>query len=195
MDNSITQTSTQKVRTYKATNKRALRETKQTSTGSGIVLLADRSGSMAGDKMHYLRKALTDVWRPGLQAIAFDSDLWEIEHQDIPTLDATGTTQMWEALKEAWSRNPRHIVLMTDGEPDDRKQDILADVMVHREIKIDTVGIGNQGGHGYDPDFLKEIARITGGKYHSVHEPIMLPTVLRGLLEEGSGQREGVISL
>lgn len=192
----ITKTQDQNVRKYSGSNKMPLSKLRSAhfkrpaSSGRGIILLADISGSMRGEKMDHLKKALNQVWqgREGLKCICFESELWEIDKPDIATLSARGTTQMWAALKEAWTRKPEHVILMTDGIPDEPTLNILADVRAHKHVRIDTVGIDSQGLQDFDPDFLKQIADITGGKYNDVSQPIMLPNVLKGLLIRGTIQ-------
>ena len=165
----------------------------------GTVLLADKSGSMSGDKMNGLKDALTTVWRPGIEGIAFDHNLYELTEEDIRFLHASGTTEMLGALKEAWSRSPKHIILMTDGIPDGGTREILREVRHHTDVPIDTVGIGDLTGNWYDADFLREVARLTGGRFTDVGEPMRLTQTLQHLLTyttDGLQEpQEGVISL
>lgn len=153
-------------------------------TTSEVLLLVDISGSMSGEKLDNLKKALMTVWNPGVKAIGFESSLWEIERSDIQNLTAHSSTYMLAALQEAWSQNPTHIVLLTDGEPTDgTKQEILAQVGEHPKPPIDTIGIGHRNGRDYSPDFLKEISRLTGGRFMDVGEPIQLTQTLKYLLD------------
>lgn len=192
----------QNVRKYSGTNKVSLSTLKTPTSaqpGRGIMILADISGSMGGEKMDSLKKSLTQVWRPGLSCIAFESELWELDSQDdIHTLSNTGSTHMATALEETWSRNVKHILLLTDGQPTDADEsEILELAKSHAGVPIDTVGIGTRDGYGYNPNFLRELSRITGGKYNACNEPMSLPNVVEDLLflAEKAGQEGGAIQL
>jgi len=165
----------------------------------GTILLADISGSMSGEKMQGLKDALSTVWKPGIQGIAFNHELYELMEQDIQFLDASGTTEMLDALQEAWSRNPSHMILLTDGQPNNGTKEVLQEVSHHTDTPIDTVGIGKHGGYGYDADFLREIARLTGGRFTDVGEPMKLTETLQFLLDYTpdsiQAPQEGVIQL
>ena len=99
---------------------------------------------------------------------------WQI----LPTSDPTaltlaqpqtgGGTAMGQGLEVAWSwvrtnAKQARFIMLTDGEPTDMsKPYILENAERHNTIPIDTVGIGT-GTFGYDPVFLREMSRITGG--------------------------------
>lgn len=178
-----------------------LRNIKSNGHTSGTtLLLVDISGSMSGNKMDALKDALTTVWSPGVKAIGFESNLWEIEQKDIQKLDARSSTYMSTALHEGWSQEPAHIVLLTDGDPTDAtREEILADVRLHPKPPIDTIGISEHNMQGYSKEFLQEISRLTGGRFMGVGDPIQLTQTLKHLLdykptslEEG---KKGVIEL
>ena len=67
------------------------------------------------------------------------------------------------------------------------------------DIPIDTIGIGNLNGHNYDPEFLRELSRITGGRFTGVDEPLKLTSVIKHLLtytpDAITQPQEGVIAL
>jgi len=161
-----------------------LRSTREVTTNGSTLLLVDLSGSMGGDKLTNLKKALETVWNPGIKAIGFESVLWEIERGDIQKLSNMGSTHMLSALYEGWSSNPDHIVLITDGQPTDSStSELLQEVRLHLTPPIDTIGIGDKHGRNYNPDFLKEISRLTGGRFIDVDEPIQLTQKLKFLLD------------
>lgn len=164
------------------------------------IILADISGSMSGNKMFGLKKALTDIWTVGIQCIGFESNLWEITEQDIGGLKPTGCTNMLDALIEAWARKPGHIVLLTDGQPHQTEDEIIDYVRQNKDIPIDTIGLGDKGSRNYNPDFLREIAELTGGRFFDVGEAIKLSNVMQYLLDYkpgklASGKSGGVINL
>uniref|UniRef100_A0A6M3KB36 Putative von Willebrand factor A domain-containing protein n=1 Tax=viral metagenome TaxID=1070528 RepID=A0A6M3KB36_9ZZZZ len=152
----------------------------------GTILLADISGSMKGEKLVGLQKCLSDVWAPGLQAIVFNHALWELEKSDINHLEASGSTNMLGALQEAWSRSPKHLILITDGYPNQLQREILAHAQAHNHVPIDTIGISDSKGRSFDPQFLQDLARITGGKYNDITKPLELSLVVQHLITEKS---------
>uniref|UniRef100_A0A6H1ZLE3 Putative von Willebrand factor A domain-containing protein n=1 Tax=viral metagenome TaxID=1070528 RepID=A0A6H1ZLE3_9ZZZZ len=162
-------------------------------------ILADISGSMNGRKMLELKRCLSTVWSVGIYAIAFSSNIYEMEQSDIAQLKSEGSTNMQGALEVVWKSSASHIILLTDGQPDQSKADILLDVTAHKEIPIDTVGIGDKGRLDYDPIFLAEMSLITGGRFTDCGDPIKLTMVVQNLLEYKptgiSAPVEGVIEL
>ena len=149
------------------------------STLSRTIILADISGSMSGEKIHELKRALSTIWRPGLEGIAFESELWAFEQADIQLLQPRGSTNMSQALQEAWNMQPERIILLTDGMPDEGNQAIIGLVQAHPSPPIDTVAIG------YDcaNSLLQEISRLTGGQFNAVGDPLKLTDTLVKLLE------------
>ena len=167
----------------KGAKKLTLRDTLQDKlpVRNSSYILADISGSIGGDKMAALRKALHDVWRVGIHGIAFESDVYDFEEKDIDSLQACGSTNMLDALLAAWDDKASHIILLTDGHPDQSQEEILDHVRSHQTTPIDTIGIGD-GRYSYDADFLRQISEITGGRFNSVNEPLMLSEVMTDLL-------------
>lgn len=151
--------------------------------GVKTYMLCDISGSMAGTKIAELRRMLKTLWRPGLTVLAFNSSLYLLEESDVLGLSATGGTSMHAALQESWAQNAAHVILMSDGEPTDAgNETILIDAAQHKDTPVDTIGIGNKGGGGYDPEFLRELARLTGGRFTDCGEPIQLTNIVEQLL-------------
>ena len=170
----------------KSKPKLTLQSLRPKSVLTKTVILADISGSMSGHKMNCLKDALHKVWSPHIEGIAFESNLWSFGKQDINQLQAQGTTHMKEALIEAWSTNPGHIVLLTDGYANGGSSEVLDEVRHHPTPPIDTVGIG---GHGdYDRQMLEQIALLTNGRFMDVAEPLKLTETLEELLQLESGK-------
>ena len=171
--------------------------TKMTVTQiKNVYILADISGSMSGNKMDELKKALKTIYRPGIKIYAFSTDVYELQESDISQLYAMDRTAMLLALEETWKQLPRHIILATDGQPDERKDDILRRAQVHSDVPIDTIGISEHGRYGYDPEFLSELSRITGGKFTDAGMPVQLTSIIQNLLlEAGETEKGGVIKL
>ena len=154
-------------------------------------ILADISGSMSGDRLHELKKALHKVWRPGIHGIAFGSLVYDFTEADIDSLAVIGTTNMLDALLAGWEDTASHMVLLTDGQPDQSESTILNEVNMHTDIPIDTIGIGLRCNN----DFLQRISEITGGKFNSINEPLMLTEVMEDLLRIAETGTSGCINL
>ncbi|MCP4568717.1 MAG: hypothetical protein GY841_14155 [FCB group bacterium] len=152
-------------------------------------ILADISGSMNGNKLKELKKALHTVWRSGIHGIAFGSQIYDFTQEDIDNLGVQGTTNMLGALEAAWEDSAEHIILLTDGYPDQVDSDILNRVYANKDIPIDTIGIGDS----FNIDLLRKISKITNGKYNSVNEPLLLSEVMTELLQ--ISENAGIIQL
>ena len=176
-----------------------LQRNRHTTAGIPCVV-GDISGSMHGTKIGELRRCYDSIWRANIRCLVFESETYELEAQsDIGTLTARGGTQMLEALEEAWNTpNLTQIVLMSDGQPDRGPEAILEAAKHHLDTPIDTVGIGDQGKLDFNPEFLQELARLTGGRYYDCSEPIHLTATVQALLDsppkgkisEGSGSED-----
>jgi Ca-activated chloride channel family protein len=144
-------------------------ETKQV-VGKDLVLVADTSGSMAGEKMDENKKALsyvvnalnandrfnivefnTDVERFKTQLVAATPENKKAALTFIKDLEAHGGTNLSDALhnaasilKEA-SERPAYIVLMTDGEPtvgETSVSSLLKSIPSQRDIRLFDFGVG-----------------------------------------------------
>jgi len=153
-----------------------------------LVVLLDSSGSMAMvmedmSKMETAWTVLKNELMPNMQGwtygvVMFESDAyWSIlPCQDTTALvsrhapHAAGSTSMGKALQVAWSwvksnAKQARFAMLTDGQPTDMdKGSILQLAKQNNSIPIDTVGIG-AGTYDYDPAFLAELSRITGGMF------------------------------
>ena len=165
----------------------------------------DTSGSMAGYKITEVRRMFKELYHPHIDSITFNNDVYLLDKEDFSKLDAVGGTCMLKTLNELWANSYAHIILGTDGEPTDSgEEQILIVAAQHATIPIDTIGIGNKGGGGYNPDFLRELARITGGRFTDCGEPIQLTSIVENLLlnppsgmqlNDGKTNKGGVIQL
>jgi hypothetical protein len=150
---------------------------------------------MDGTPLDELKKALKTIWKPSIQGIAFNSEVYSFSQQDIDSLPATGGTEMLPALQEAWNLSPSHIILLTDGHPGESSHTILTQVSLHPTPPIDTIGLGS----GYGKDLLQEISRLTKGRFMDVFDPLQLTQTFQFLLEESTStstpQKGGSIQL
>jgi len=180
--------------TLKGAKKLTLRQTMmpQKSGSTQSYILADISGSMSGDRMAALKEALHKVWRPGVHGVAFESEIYDFTERDIDQLSARNSTNMLDALQAAWDDKADHIILLTDGMPDQSETEILQNVRAHSSTPIDTIGIGD----GCNTRLLQEISEITSGRFNSINEPFLLSEVMTELLQiEASTSGSNTIQL
>ena len=170
-----------------------------------LVILLDCSGSMRGymentSKIEVAWNILKDELAPNLAGwnygiLRFSSTVsWEVYPTDSPQglvlADrpmAIGGTCMRQALETVWewvrvhTRQARFI-LLSDGCPtDSNPSDLLDMARRHTSIPIDTVGIGSLVSGEYDENFLKELARLTGGVFVKAHSVKALASAIRRL--------------
>jgi len=98
---------------------------------------------------------------------------------------AHGSTYLMSGLRMAWNwiKNQDkgvRIILISDGEPTDASKEMILELSkINSSIPIDTVGIGdNKMLYGYDPVFLRELSRITGGIFCEAHSIKQLSNVI-----------------
>lgn len=149
-----------------------------------LIILLDTSGSMRDTmgvetKCDVAWRALKEQlmpnmegWGYGIIEFGFYTE-WTVKYTTdvhrIGTVHRTtpiGGTPMFEALRMAWLWAKNNVerarfILLTDGLPTDAyPEEILSKVV--KSIPIDCVGIGSGSG-AYDPEFLKQLAEMTGG--------------------------------
>lgn len=149
-----------------------------------LVVMLDCSYSM-GDKMDDNSKIDTawkvfqdklepnlNGWKYGILCFGNDTN-WFIFPTESPTLtnnigpSLCGATSLGLGLRTAWSYIKENavgsrIILLTDGEPTDMpKSQIVVMAENNCSIPIDTVAIGE--GTNYDPAFLRQLSKVTGG--------------------------------
>lgn len=71
------------------------------------------------------------------------------------------STSYVQALGMAANQNPHRLIFLSDGQPNEREEEVLrvTQTLADLGIKIDCVGIGEAG------DLLKKMATLTGGVY------------------------------
>lgn len=167
-----------------------------------VVLCLDVSGSMVGERIAALKKAVKGFIlakgkinprdRIGMVTfgrgakIVFDlTENREEIKEKILALEANNGTPMGEALsltREILSkpiRRQSRVILLSDGcanGPDDPgKTRQEARLLAKLKVTIDTIGISAGSTAEFDENFLKEIAEITGGIYSRVEDISKLP--------------------
>jgi len=160
------------------------------SAGTGQVIVADVSGSMADlawggkRKIEVLREALAGA--PPARLIAFSSSPSEIASSaELP--EPGGGTAMHRALDAASAIRPERTLVISDGQPDDEG---LALASAERlSGAIDVLYIGPDGDYAAIA-FMRALARAGAGRYAS-HDlrragAMLLGQTIRGLLPGGS---------
>ena len=99
-----------------------------------------------------------------------------------------GATPMKAGLNMAWNwitegAKKARFVVLTDGCPTDGRDKILELATVHKNIPIDTVGIGEKKGlySAYDEEFLRQLSLITGGTFCHAGDAIVLGQAIKQL--------------
>lgn len=138
--------------------------------GKDLVLVADTSGSMAGEKMEENKKALSYVVNSlnsndRFDIVQFSTDVERFKPQlvqatpenkkqamaFIKEMEAHGGTNIGDALHNACSilkqqsENPAYIVMMTDGEPtvgETSVSNLLKSIPSDRDIRLFDFGVG-----------------------------------------------------
>lgn len=164
-----------------------------------IAIMIDTSGSMAGDSIRLLERALEDFIQksnPNDTAIAVES-FPEAVRIDLTNdkqklwlmtmgLSASGGTPMTYAI-EYCIKNYRltRAIIISDGQPDYDPGTELLTQYVDAHIAIDTVHIGNST---YGEDCLKRISEATGGLFVKFKDIKSFSTAFAFLLPETRAQ-------
>ncbi len=171
-------------------------------TGKDLVLVADTSGSMSGEKMDECKKALkyivnalterdhfnivqfnTDVDRFNSQLLPATSENKKLALAFIDDLEARGGTNIGDALHnaasilKASSDRPAYIVLMTDGEPTVGETSIsalLKSVPSNRNIRLFDFGVG----YDVNTKLLNKLAEMHHGTSQYIEPQENLETAL-----------------
>jgi len=173
-----------------------------------VCLVLDRSGSMEGPPLDYMKQAcgyVVDLLEPSdiLSIVAFEDTAQVImparrvvnralikEH--IMRLDVGNTTNLYDALALAGSQvssvaNPGYVnraLLFTDGEPTAGNKDfssIVGQVVEQKSRGITFTALGF--GYEYNEELLSAIAKRSGGNYYYITRPELIPEIFRKELE------------
>ncbi len=130
-----------------------------------MLLLLDVSGSMCGEQIVELKKAVTELANKAhVDWIAFNHEVTQSSFQgdNIQNLEANGGTSFIAPLDKAIEVLKDHfydqIVLISDGCPGESIEDVLKKAY---ELKqpLNTISIGN-----YGADFMKQLSDKTSGE-------------------------------
>ncbi|MBA3857546.1 MAG: hypothetical protein C0507_11615 [Cyanobacteria bacterium PR.3.49] len=173
-----------------------------------IVLVADTSGSMQGEKMEQLRKALkyvVNALNPAdrFSIVQFNTDAEALKSQlmqatpenkklaleFIDDLDARGGTNIGDALAMGTTMlnqttdRPGFLVMMTDGEPtvgDTEVGSLLKKVKSKRDIRVFDFGVGND----LDTRLLNRLAEDNHGTAQYVSPDENIETALSSFYQK-----------
>ena len=154
------------------------------------LLLVDCSGSMGnyiatgGRRIDALRTVVASLRETHpVPVAAFGANgPWTVVVDDIPEPD--GSTPLAGAIDFGREQGATHLVIVTDGCPDDAGRAYEAARRFGNPI--DTFFIGNRGEHG--ASFCAELARMTGGTAHlnDLGKPKELASQIRLMIGDGS---------
>lgn len=144
-------------------------------------LLMDISGSMMGGPIERLREIAEDF--KGVRRFTFSDYCKEVPMRD-KIGGADGGTNMAGAFCSIKDAGILHCVLITDGQPNDKKS-ALHDA---RGLKIDIIYVGPEP----RPKFLDDLAASTGGTTESVS---LQSLAIEGKITKLLGMPKGAIEL
>jgi Ca-activated chloride channel family protein len=175
-----------------------------------ICLCIDRSGSMEGEPMEYVKRAcdhVVDMLGPNdiLSIVTFEEQVdvlmparrvvnKPLVKEHIHRLDVGNTTNLYDGLvascmqiASVMPQTPGYVhrvLLLTDGEPTAGLKDFSSIVQQVSEQKQRGISITALGfGSDYNEELMAGIARRSGGNYYYIQRPDLLPEVFRKELE------------
>jgi len=173
-----------------------------------ICLVLDRSGSMEGPPMDYMKRAcgyVVDLLEPSdvLSIVAFTDQAElvmparrvvnkQLVKEHINRLDVGNTTDLYGGIAMGASQVAavasqgyvNRALLFTDGEPTAGNKDfnsIVGQVVEQksRGITFTALGFGGE----YNEELLAAIAKRSGGNYYYITRPELIPEIFRRELE------------
>lgn len=173
-----------------------------------LSLVIDRSGSMEGEPLDYLKRAcgyVVDLLEPSdiLSIVTFEEQVEVVmparrvvnkalikEH--IARIKSGNTTNLYDGLITgcmqvagvAAAGYLNRVLLLTDGEPTAGIKDfstIVQQVAQQRQAGISVTALGF--GSDYNEELMAGIARRSGGNYYYITQPSLIPEVFRQELE------------
>jgi Ca-activated chloride channel homolog len=173
-----------------------------------VALCIDRSGSMEGEPLEYVKRAcshVVDLLTPDdvLSIITFEETVDvlmparrvtdpNLIKQHIARLTAGNTTNIFDGLYAAGAQVASvplggyvtRILLLTDGEPTAGLRDFQSIVGQVADLKAKGITVTALGfGPEYNEELMAGIARRSGGNYYYIARPDQIPEVFRKEME------------
>lgn len=177
------------------------------TSSRNVVLVVDRSGSMSGKPIQFLRAAILDIItslsaRDTLAVVAFGSEVETIipAHRvdqvltmtdRIAKIEAAGGSALYDALSQgaaqirrfAASASSNDLVLITDGPATKGPREFddfrgLIESFARESIRVSTIGLSQ----AFDEDLLSMIARTGNGRFNYCTQPENIATTLAALV-------------
>lgn len=175
-----------------------------------VCLCIDRSGSMEGEPLEYVKRAceyVVDMLEPNdiLSIVTFEEQVdvlmparrivnKALVKEHIRRIEVGNTTNLYDGLMAACMQvgtvlehtagYVTRVLLLTDGEPTAGLKDFGSIVQQVAEQKTRGVTVTALGfGSEYNEELMAGIARRSGGNYYYIQRPDLLPEVFRRELE------------
>jgi len=173
-----------------------------------LALVIDRSGSMEGEPLDYVKRAcgyVVDLLEPAdiLTIVVFEEQVQvlmparrvvnkTLVKEHINRIEVGNTTNLYDGVVAACSQMAgaqvegyvNRALVFTDGEPTAGIKDFASIVGMAAEQKSRGVTITVLGfGPEYNEELLAGIARRSGGNYYYISRPELIPEVFRTELE------------
>ncbi len=165
------------------------------SSNGRYIFLIDKSGSMRGDRLAVAKKALMNTLQQMEEGSKFYIYFFNREADAMPasamldaspdnigrmadwlsTRDAQGGTDPIPALEGAFGHEPTEIWLLTDGQFHPKVMEAVKQLNTGKEIKVNTLGLGDEIRGRRGEALLMIIAKENGGTYTYVNPEANAP--------------------